>query len=613
MCESKGKNDDPDKSSEARSFINSVAERDNQWFTDTFCEGMYPTDLSRGHTAQQKTFLKKAMKVLNIADKDQENQSLSHNSNKSSDQKTQNISVTSENSKRSSGSMNTEEFQSNENSTDAELFMHEGDDRWFKETFLLQEVSPTDLSKTHAAQQKGFMRKTKDVLDIEFQNKSPGGTSSKTDGDLMQSLSVNYENDRTSNVIYHERVDTKKESSSAKCDITKDVSNDTSVKSNLKESNEEKLKDVDLPASSARQDGGIKKQARQLTVDDFVKDFELFPEVYPFQLDFDPDHDFLFETLVQDIEWYSKNFIYEEAQMNDFISLLFTTAQCDRVKLKFSKRILETLLGHQHEDLYTELEDADATLSNDTNFNQKLFKIEEKALTISTQRSEESLAKTERSFLHEYLDQEAPLAYSEIPESKKIDSLRTPNFKNKLKVPRAVMLKNTEIMDLSSSYSSTYEKVGDNYSSAKNMTSGFDHEYMPEKMEYIHDKTTTSDRYSSKVKENRNHQLSTCKEDDHTDTRENLRRLNEPLCVTPTSTIGTAQHYMSRATENTRYNLGVDKMRYVLLGAKGLEDRDYLILGRGEELTEISIYTDPDQTTSGISLPAVLFATAFIV
>ena len=43
---------------------------------------------------------------------------------------------------------------------------------------------------------------------------------------------------------------------------------------------------------------------------------------------------------------------------------------------------------------------------------------------------------------------------------------------------------------------------------------------------------------------------------------------------------------MSRATENTHYNLWIDKMRYMLLGADRLEDRDYVLLERDEELTE---------------------------
>jgi hypothetical protein len=80
---------------------------------------------------------------------------------------------------------------------------------------------------------------------------------------------------------------------------------------------------------------------------------------------------------------------------------------------------------------------------------------------------------------------------------------------------------------------------------------------------------------------------------------ENKRKFEEPLCLTPTSSIDIAQQYMSRATENTRYNLWIDKMRYMLLGADKLEDRDYVFLERDEELTEFSIYTDPNQTPSG--------------
>jgi hypothetical protein len=82
---------------------------------------------------------------------------------------------------------------------------------------------------------------------------------------------------------------------------------------------------------------------------------------------------------------------------------------------------------------------------------------------------------------------------------------------------------------------------------------------------------------------------------------ENKRKFDEPFCLTPTSSIDIAQQYMSRATENTRYNLWIDKMRYMLLGTDRLEDRDYVLLGRDEELTEFSIYTDPNQTPTGLS------------
>eukprot|EP00116_Pleurobrachia_bachei_P014645 sb/3474907/ len=66
---------------------------------------------------------------------------------------------------------------------------------------------------------------------------------------------------------------------------------------------------------------------------------------------------------------------------------------------------------------------------------------------------------------------------------------------------------------------------------------------------------------------------------------------------------GSSAHYMERATENTRFNLSLDKIMYTVRGEKGLKQRD--VFGVNDWETEVEVlstvyedYTSPVPSSS---------------
>ena len=689
--------------------MDSQEELDNQWFQETFqLQNVSPLELSNQQVERQQSIIGRAQKILKITGVKEDEQSASESKRKDkSAKKSENDSVDSDSDRNDelSDAETIEDGQSDDETTAEEISddsslvssdeesesdsetenkleienkdssikssqskipsiisMVERDNQWFKETFHLQKVSPTDLSGGHAAQQIKFMKMAKNVLvtadDGDQESEAPVIGFIRDNHQQIKSESA--KSDITNTNKQSEINKEESESLGTNSSIIKGNSyHSFAMKSELEDSGEEHIKGKSV--SAAREDGKIQAQGIYLTVDDFVKDFGLFPEVFPFQLDINPDHDFLFETLVQDVDWYSQEFISDEPEMNDFISLLFTTRHCDGLKTEFSKKLNDTLLGHRHEDMDTELNEVDEKEITVSNSHQTLSNIRKEVL--SSQQSEDSLAKTEKSFLHDYLDNDELEEYDDKSTKKNmnlscfncLDNKKTlanvhedhndeKNTRKSLDLSylgieielRRADITSVQLEDRNDSLSlqSSSEK-GDYNSDQRNAN---DYTRIREKISGFKEKIESSDliqgdtdflidnsrtetvdhltqpapeqKVTNKIRGfNQEIEINKSTKPAHVTLRKpaHIRKFKEPLCTTPSSSIDSAQHFMSRETESIRYNLGVDRLRYVLLGARGLEEREYLVLGREEVLTEFSVYTNPDQTTSGIFKLLVLF------